>query len=175
MRPNESFIGQPIRSLQTMLRVIAEDDQRLPTVVPDGIYAQSTMNAVTAFQQYYGIPVTGITDQNTWEQIVEIYETAKIRVDKATPIEALLEPGQIITLGESNPYIFLSQAMLAYLSTRNNNITKPSSSGTLDNETSSSIESFQRIASLDETGDLDRITWAYLVNYFTLETHRANN
>ena len=24
MRPNESFIGQPIRSLQTMLRVIAE-------------------------------------------------------------------------------------------------------------------------------------------------------
>ena len=38
MRPAESFIEQPVRSLQTMLRVLAEDDQRLPTVVPDGIY-----------------------------------------------------------------------------------------------------------------------------------------
>ena len=26
MRPRESFIAQPIRSLQTMLRVLAEDD-----------------------------------------------------------------------------------------------------------------------------------------------------
>ena len=26
MRPLSSFVGQPIRSLQTMLRVIAEDD-----------------------------------------------------------------------------------------------------------------------------------------------------
>ena len=29
MRPAESFVGQPIRSLQTMLRVIAENDPRI--------------------------------------------------------------------------------------------------------------------------------------------------
>ena len=70
MRPNESFIGQPIRSLQTMLRVIAEDDSRLPTVVPDGLYGQSTLQAVSAFQRLYGLPVTGIADRITWERIV---------------------------------------------------------------------------------------------------------
>ena len=63
MRPPESFLAQPVRSLQTMLRVIAEDDNSLPTVVPDGIYGQTTMNAVTEFQRREGLPLTGITDQ----------------------------------------------------------------------------------------------------------------
>ena len=66
MKPGESFVEQPIRSLQTMLRVIAEDDPRLPDLVPDGIYGQTTMQAVTAFQRLYGLPITGIADQNTW-------------------------------------------------------------------------------------------------------------
>ena len=51
MRPGESFVEQPVRSLQTMLRLLAEDDPRLPTVIPDGIYGPSTMIAVTAFQR----------------------------------------------------------------------------------------------------------------------------
>ena len=46
MRPPESFIEQPVRSLQTMLRVIAEDDPTFPTVVPDGIY-EDTLDRVT--------------------------------------------------------------------------------------------------------------------------------
>ena len=52
MRPKESFIAQPVRSLQTMLRVIAERDKRLPSVVPDGIFGRNTMAAVSAFHRY---------------------------------------------------------------------------------------------------------------------------
>ena len=64
MRPEESFIQQPVRSLQTMLRVLSEQDRNHPTVVPDGIYGQTTANAVSSFQRMHGIPVTGITDQS---------------------------------------------------------------------------------------------------------------
>ena len=95
MRPAESFIGQPIRSLQTMLRVIAEDDPTLPTVIPDGIYSQETITAVSAFQRRYGLPTTGITDQETWESIVEVYKEALIRIHKAEPIEIIMDPGQL--------------------------------------------------------------------------------
>ena len=73
MRPNESFIGQPIRTLQTMLRVIAENDDRQPSVVPDGIYGADTTRAVSAFQRRSGLPVTGIVDYPTWYRISEIY------------------------------------------------------------------------------------------------------
>ena len=92
MRPAESFIEQPVRSLQTMLRVLSENDSALPTVVPDGIYGPTTMHAVTAFQRQNGLPVTGIVDQRTWDAIVQVYEIAIIQVGKAEPIEIVMDP-----------------------------------------------------------------------------------
>ena len=59
MRPAESFINQPIRSLQTMLRVLSEDNPKLPTVVPDGIYGPSTMQAVMEWIRLHSESVTG--------------------------------------------------------------------------------------------------------------------
>ncbi len=73
MKPGESFVGQPVRSLQTMLRVIAEDGGYIPTVVPDGIYGPTTMNAIAAFQRYHSLPISGVADQTTWDKVAEIY------------------------------------------------------------------------------------------------------
>lgn len=174
MKPKESFTGQPIRSLQTMLRVIAEDDSRLPTVVPDGVYGPSTMIAITAFQRREGIPVTGITDQTTWDRIVAAYEPARIRVGKAEPIEILLEPGQIIVFGESNPYLYLAQGMLAQLSKEHETIILPTLSGILDADTANALREFQILTALPPTGNLDRITWKHLSHQFTLNAARNN-
>lgn len=168
MRPGESFVEQPVRSLQTMLRVIAEDDPSLPIVIPDGIYGPSTMIAVTAFQRREGIPVTGIADEGTWNQIVAAYEPALIRIGKAEPIEILLEPGQIIVFGESNPYVYLLQGMLAQLSKDHTTIVFPANTGVLDQDTSNALKAFQLLAGLPETGTLDRITWKNLVRQYTL-------
>lgn len=171
MRPAESFVGQPIRSLQTMLRVIAEDDMSLPTVIPDGIYGQETMTAVSAFQRRYGLPVTGVTDQNTWDAIVNAYESALIRIDKAQPIEIIMDPGQIYRLGDSSPYLYLLQSMLVFLSLFHPDINRPPHNGILDSPTSEALAAFQLLAGLPPTGELDKITWKYLVNQFTLNAN----
>lgn len=171
MRPPESFVEQPIRSLQTMLRVIAEDDRRLPTVVPDGIYGPTTMNAVTAFQRREGIPITGIVDQSTWELIVSAYEPAIIRVGKAEPIEIIMDPGQVFRSGDRSPYIYLLQSMLTQLSNDHPAITAPDHSGMMDDATIVSLAAFQRLADLPATGELDKITWKHLVHQFTLNAH----
>ena len=172
MKPGESFIEQPVRSLQTMLRVIAEDDPRLPTLVPDGIYGPTTMQAVSAFQRQYSLPVTGITDQATWERIVSVYEPAWVRVGPAEPIEIILEPGQVFRLGESNAYIYLLQSILIQLSNDNPSISPPEHSGTLDELTSQALAAFQLLAGLPPTGELDKITWKYLTKQFTLSANR---
>lgn len=174
MRPGESFVEQPIRSLQTMLRVIAEDDPRLPTIVPDGIYGPTTLNSVSAFQRLYGLPITGVTDQTTWEKIVTVYEPALIRVDKAEPIEIIMEPGEVFRIGDSNAYIFLLQSILIQLSRDNPSITSPEHNGVLDNPTSESLAAFQLLSGLPPTGELDKITWKYLVKQFTLSASRQN-
>lgn len=159
-----------------MLRVIAENDASLTTVVPDGIYGPSTMQAVSTFQRKYGLPVTGITNQETWEQIVNIYETSLIEVDKAQPIEIILDPGQVFRRGDSSPYIYLLQAMLTQLSNDHPTIEVPGNNGVIDSATAASLLGFQKLAGLEETGELDKITWKHLVHQFTLNAnHHSHN
>jgi peptidoglycan hydrolase-like protein with peptidoglycan-binding domain len=174
MRPAESFIGQPIRSLQTMLRFITEADDRLPTVVPDGIYGQPTMTAVSAFQRLYGLSVTGVTDQETWERIVDVYDDALIQIGKAEPIEIIFEPGQIFRTGDSSPYLFVVQGVLQALALDFPTVTAPSPSGVLDIATSRALREFQQLAALPVTGELDRKTWRHLSRHFTLFANRRS-
>lgn len=168
MRPPESFIGQPVRSLQTMLRVIATHYKDLPNVIPDGIYSQQTANAVSAFQRKYGIPITGITDQPTWEMIVSVYEKALVHVAPAQPLQIILEPSQVIRSGEDHHSIYLTQAMLTALSRAYTSIPEPPLSGNLDYGTAESLSAFQRLNGLAITGELDKITWKHLVLQFQL-------
>lgn len=174
MRPPESFVEQPVRSLQTMLRVIAEDDKSLPTVIPDGIYGPTTANAVTMFQRREGIPATGNVDQNTWDRIVSAYEPALIRVDKAESINISMDQGQVFRFGDSSPYIYLLQSMLKQLSNDHPSIAPPDHSGILDELTSESLAAFQLLADLPSTGNLDKITWKHLVHQFSLNAHHNN-
>lgn len=168
MRPPESFIGQPVRSLQTMLRVIAAHHSDLPSVIPDGIYGQQTSRAISAFQRKFGLPVTGITDQGTWEMIVSVYQPAFTHVTPAQPLQIILEPNQVIRRGEKHHSIYLTQAILLSMSEDYGSIPSPPLSGTLDSGTSESLSAFQRLSGLPITGELDKITWKHLVLQFQL-------
>ena len=168
MRPPESFVGQPVRSLQTMLRIIAAHHNDLPSVIPDGIYSQQTANAVSAFQRKFGLPVTGITDQGTWEMIVSVYQPALIHISPAEPLQIILEPNQVIHSGEEHHSIYLIQAMLTSMAKDYGSIPEPPISGILDSGTSESLIAFQRLSGLVVTGELDKITWKHLVLQFQL-------
>ncbi len=171
MKPEKSFVRQPVRSLQTMLRVLAEDNDAFPSVVPDGVYGPSTMQAVSTFQRNNGLPITGSVNQQTWEMITAAYEPALIRVGKAEAIEIILEPGQVFRKGDSSPYIYLLQAMLAQLSNDHPTIELPDLTGVIDDLTALSLLEFQRLAGLDETGEFDKLTWKNLVHHFKLNAN----
>ena len=167
MRPNESFVGQPVRSLQTMLRVLAERDDRYIPIIPDGVYSAQTMAAVSNFQQNHGLPITGITDQITWETIVAEYEPALTHVDEAQVVEIILNPNEVIHRGQTNPYLYIAQAILLVLSQVYGTGT-PSQSGILDSATTDALSTFQALNGLPMTGELDKVTWKHLALHFPL-------
>lgn len=168
MRPVESFIGQPIRSLQTMLRVIAEHDDDYMSVIPDGIYGKDTMTAVSQFQRKHGLPITGVTDQDTWEAILAVYDPALIQVAEAEPLNIVLDPNQVLRRGERNPHLHVIQGMLTVLAEVYESVALPSHSGILDGQTADSIASFQYLSGLPMTGDLDKHTWKHLALHYPL-------
>lgn len=162
MRPEESFLGQPIRDLQTMLRVIALDRGEAFPLVPDGIYGASTMKQVSEFQKRHGLPPTGAADQQTWEAILKEYIPAKVSRRPAESVQILLNAGTVLRSGTEDPNIFIVQAMLEVLYRRYTSVRSPGFSGILDLKTEDSIKSFQRLSGLDVTGRLDKLTWKNL-------------
>lgn len=168
MRPEESFIAQPIRSLQTMLRVLAEQDSRYLRTIPDGIYGPQTVAAVSAFQRNHGLPVTGVTNQETWDAIVARYEPALIELVEAQPLQIILNPNEAICRGQSSPYLYVAQAVLLVLAQTYASVGTPSQSGVLDDQTADSLASFQALSALPMTGTLDKITWKHLALHFPL-------
>ena len=174
MRPPESFVGQPVRSLQTMLRVIAESDSSLPSVVPDGIYGKQTVTAVSAFQRKYGLPATGITDQRTWDTIVAAYEPALIQVGEAEPLYIVLEPLEVILENQQHPNLYIVQGMLQVFALAYEGFVAPEVTGILDIPTAQALKSFQEQSGLPMTGTLDKQTWKHLSRQYPSAAHSAS-
>ena len=168
MRPADSFLSQPIRSLQTMLRVIAEQDSSIPSLIPDGFYGNNTVRSVSAFQRRSGLPVTGVTDQKTWDTVVAAYQLALTELDQAEPIQSILNPSQVIRRGEFHPNVYLAQSMLTVLSGSYHSIPAPAFTGVLDLPTAASLSAFQELSQLPITGELDKHTWKHLALHYPL-------
>ena len=82
----------PIRSLQSMLRLLQRHAGKPTTVVPDGIFGPETARAVREFQQQNGLPVTGAADLTTWNAVVDAAREAHIYHGPAEPLRPLFQP-----------------------------------------------------------------------------------
>lgn len=175
MKPAESFVNQPIRSLQTMLRTIASIEPGQLNVIPDGIYGPQTAAAVRSFQRRQGLNVTGVADQTTHERLVQEFERAGIEAEKAQPLQITLEPGQVLRRGERNNHLYLIQSMLTVLHLLDSRIPRPGHTGVLDPATAESIAVFQTLAGLPPTGEVDKRTWKDLALYYALASDQLEN
>ncbi len=174
-RPLESFVGQPVRSLQTMLRVLAEADSSRPSLVPDGIFGRNTQRAVTHFQRTQGLPVTGIADALTWERLSAEYDKAKVEVLPAEPLQIILNPGQVLKKGQSGYAVSLVQVMLTALAEVYASLAAPLITGILDDQTSESVISFQYLSDLPQTGEVDKVTWKHLALQYPLAVNHRES
>ena len=175
MKPAESFVQQPVRSLQTMLRTIASIEPNQINVIPDGIYGSQTAAAVRSFQRRQGLNPTGVVDQATHERIIQEYEQAYIEAKKAQPVQINLDPGQILRRGEQNNHIYLAQSMLTVLHLLDSRIPLPPHNGILDPGTAESVAAFQSFAGLPPTGEIDKRTWKDLALYYALAADQLEN
>lgn len=165
MKPDESFVAQPIRSLQTMLRTISQVDPEQLSVIPDGVYSAQTAAAVRSFQGKHDLPQTGVADQDTWDAVVQFYRMAKVETEPAEPIFITLNPGQVFCGGDQHHHIALVQAMLGVIALAYPDFPAPMISGTFDRCTEEAILTLQKLCALQTNGLLDKMTWKHLVRH----------
>lgn len=163
-----TFLGRPVRGLQTMIRMISKMIPDIPSVIPDGIYGPSTMRAVTALQRHVHLPATGVADQATWDEIVRLYHDACEHLLPPQPLQLRMQPGQCVAPGEENLHMNLVEAMFQSLGKIYENVPHVEITGINDENCTGAICWLQTLSGLPVTGALDRRTWRYLAGLYQL-------
>lgn len=163
-----NYIGLPIRSLQTMLRVLAAVDARYQDVVPDGVYGEKTAAAVSQFQRLHALPVTAATDQNTWNRIVDVFLRRGAVVLPASPLSIVWQPHQTIRPGQTNNHLFLIQSMLLSLHRFYPAMPLVTVTGAHDAPSVAATVWLQQKSGLLSDGVIDQTTWLYLTSLYRI-------
>ncbi|MDE6020514.1 MAG: peptidoglycan-binding protein [Ruminococcus sp.] len=150
-----------IKELQKMLYGLSLFDERIPVVVPDGIYGRETAFAVRAFQQIMGLRTTGEANSATWEKIRDEYYE-KIG-KKAYEINAYPQNTINISINDEGLAVYIIQAMLKLLSISFSNLDDLNITGRYDSATEKAVKKFQMYSGQPQTGKTDKDTWNLLV------------
>ncbi|SHE40345.1 peptidoglycan-binding domain-containing protein [Clostridium fallax] len=79
--------GEPVKTIQNYLNVIARSYPLIPKVIEDGIYGSKTRESVKVFQSVFGLPQIGVVDYATWYKISDVY----VGVTKIAELRGTLE------------------------------------------------------------------------------------
>ena len=154
------------RELQQYLRRISQETEDIPLIAIDGVYGPETRDAVAAFQEVYGLPVTGNIDRRTWEAIYEEFLRITESNAPAERIDAFDDSNPRLTIGSRGKAVAILQLMLDTIALRYINIDRVPPGEMYDERTSTAVGQFQRLARLPVTGETDKRTWNAIVRHF---------
>lgn len=98
------LLAQPVRSLQYMLRRLSLQYPFLPEIVADGVFGERTLEAVMLFQRELHPPVTGMVDEETWNDIRERWILLERKLAEPRPVRLFPDrkPGSIQEMSRSS-------------------------------------------------------------------------
>lgn len=152
--------GIPVRTVQYYLSIIAYFNQNLEPVPLNGFFDSATVQAVERFQEYYGLPVTGVVDTATWNTISRIYtETVNSLPIGYEGENAKLYPGFFLTFGMRNQSVEDLQTYLNFIGQNIAEIPVVPVTGYYGEQTEAAVREFQRLFGITVSGAVGPVTW----------------
>ena len=151
-----------------MLRILAEEDSRYETLVPDGIYGPTTASAVAAFQRKYLGRADGRVDYDTWQALRAQYRKDATVLSKPQPILpflATLKNGKLRP-GDRSDLVLLIRYILESLDLDYRSEEPLLLSDLFDASLADRIKIFQIAQGLTPDREIDRDTWDRLALAF---------
>ena len=159
--------GIPVNTLQYYLSIIAYFNGALEPVPRSNYFGPETVAAVERFQEFYGLAVTGIVDNETWQTISRVYtETVASLPQGYEGTNAKLYPGFFLTEGMRGENISDLQTYLNKISQNIPEVPSVSVTGYFGEQTENAVREFQRIFGLDVSGAVGPVTWATIANQY---------
>ena len=155
-----------VRRLQERLRVIAHAGNRMPEVTVDGVFDEPTQNALRAFQQLCGLPVTGEPDYDTCRRIDGIYALVEEGLGAPVPLMPFPDGNVSLKPGDRSPAVALVEVMLNALAGRYGNLPSVPVNGLYDPPTEEAVRQLQACLGLEPDGRVDKRTWNGMARLF---------
>lgn len=156
----EGNSGIDVRTLQYYLSIIAYFNSDLQPVPLNGIFNSATVDAVERFQEFYGLPVTGIVDNDTWNVIDRIYTETVAALPKGYEgNNAKLYPGYFLTKGMRGENITDLQTYLNLIGRNIPEIPEVPITGYFGDQTENAVRIFQQLFGIPVSGDVGPVTW----------------
>lgn len=156
--------GNEVRTIQRELNRISRNYPAIPKIYPaNGIFGESTTQAVSTFQQVFNLPVSGIVNKATWYKIKYIYvavtRLAELQSEGLT-IEDVSEPwGGDLKRGDYGQKIRALQYYLNVIAYFNPEIPSVPATDVFDQATEEQVKAFERFYGLNPDGVVDFRTW----------------
>ena len=132
---------------------------KIPSV--DGIFDTATESAVKKFQEVFGLAVTGVVDQATWDKITYIYTSVKHIAEldsEGVRLEEIAPDYENLRFGMQSVAVSVLQYYLAVIGAYYEAVSPVEITGYFGEMTEKSVKSFQRVFGLPQTGEVDRAT-----------------
>lgn len=157
---SEGMFGTEVRTVQYYLSILAYFNGNLQPVPLNGVFDSTTVDAVRRFQEFYGLPVTGVVDNATWNMISNIYiDTVASLPQGYEGTNAKLYPGYFLTEGMRNENVSDLQTYLVLISDNINEIPRTSVTGYFGEQTENAVRVFQELYGLPVNGAVGPVTW----------------
>ena len=153
--------GSSVEQVQFWLNTLSQYESSIPSITVDGIYGNSTTNAVRAFQRQNGLTVDGVVGQTTWNAIYN--EFRSIQSDNGTPNAY---PGTALRQGARGQNVRLVQFWLKIARTVYSSLNNVTVDGVFGAATAAAVKKFQSYFGLTSDGVVDRTTWNKLYEVY---------
>ena len=159
--------GNFVRVVQYLLRYVAQFDNRVPEIAVDGIYGPKTEAAVKAVQGIYGLTQSGITNEETYAVLYDLYRGYINSLPNSQFVgTARPFPGFPIATGQRNEYVRALQTYLNVIAGTYDEIPEIAVDGIFGPATENAVRAFQRLVGLTPDGIVALKTWEAIASLY---------
>ncbi len=154
--------------LQYYLDYLSTYYDTIPPVTVDGIYGESTRNAVYAAQSTFGLPVDGVVGRETWNTIVDTYYGI-VRQIPVSYTEGNTIPfgGTVLRQGSESESVRVLQEYLDFISDYFPEVPGVTPTGYYGPRTEASVRAFQEVVGLPVSGIVNAVTWGAITDLYS--------
>ena len=154
--------------LQYYLDFLSAYYDSIPPLESDGIFGESTRNAVYAAQAVFGLPVDGVVGEQTWNAIVDAYYGIVRRIP-VSYVEGNTIPfgGEVLRQGSESEAVRVLQSYLDFIAGYFPEIPAVTPTGYFGPRTEASVRAFQEVVGLPASGIVNAVTWGEITDLYS--------